>query len=119
MVHTTFVFGKPIDDSLLLHGFRHLLDVTPDFKADCLRVDGRNLREIGVTGCRVIHNGQIHFSAFREKDCLLVDFTSADNKYAFNLLLHRLTLCEDDGFVDRATHINRFRKLQLSILQGP
>lgn len=87
-------------------------------KANCLRIEGRNTGEKGVTGCGVIDDSQIHLGTFGEKDCLLVNLTAADDEDVLNLLLHRLTLCENEGFVDGTAHINGLWKLQLSILKG-
>lgn len=82
-----------------------------------LRIDGGDFGEECITRRGVIDDSEIQFGTFRKKDCLLVDLTSTDNEYVLDLLLHRLALCENDGFIDGTAHIHGLWKLQLSILR--
>lgn len=83
-----------------------------------LRINGGDLGEKSVTRCGIINDSEIHFGAFRKKDCLLVDLASTDNEDALDLLLHRFALCENEGFIDGTAHIHGLWELQLSNLRG-
>ena len=83
-----------------------------------LRIDGGDFGEECITRRGVIDDSEIHFGAFRKKDCLLVDLASTDNEDALDLLLHRFALCENEGFIDGTAHIHGLWELQLSNLRG-